>query len=57
MHSGWHICLLHPAAKDFEELSKTKLTMPVLPLEARKQAGQVLGEQMRVVATDATMLV
>lgn len=45
------------AAKDFAELSKTKLTMPVLAIGGEKANGTVLGEQMKIVATNSTMIV
>jgi pimeloyl-ACP methyl ester carboxylesterase len=39
-------------AMDFEVLSKTKLTMPVLVLTGEKASGTFLIEQARLVATD-----
>lgn len=39
-------------AKDFEELAKTKLPMPVLVLTGEKASGQVLIDQAKLVATD-----
>ncbi|HKN74347.1 MAG TPA: alpha/beta hydrolase [Candidatus Acidoferrum sp.] len=58
MHAGWeYFVSFQQAAKDFAELSKTKLTMPVLAIGGEKANGTVLGEQMKIVATDATMLV
>lgn len=58
MHAGWeYFVSFQQAAKDFAELSKTKLTMPVLAIGGEKANGTVLGEQMKLVATDATMLV
>jgi len=39
------------------ELSKAKLTMPVLAIGGEKANGTVLGEQMKLVATNATMVV
>ena len=58
MHAGWqYFVSFIQAAKDFEELSKTKLTMPVLAIGGEKANGQVLGEQMKLVATNATMVV
>ncbi len=35
----------------------TKLTMPVLAIGGEKANGVVLGEQMKLVATNATMIV
>jgi len=58
MHAGWeYFVSFQKAAKDFAELSKTKLTMPVLAIGGEKANGTVLGEQMKLVATDATMVV
>jgi pimeloyl-ACP methyl ester carboxylesterase len=58
MHAGWeYFVSFQQAAKDFAELSKTKLTMPVLAIGGEKANGTVLGEQMKIVATDATMAV
>jgi pimeloyl-ACP methyl ester carboxylesterase len=58
MHAGWeYFVSFQQAAKDFAELSKTKLTMPVLAIGGEKANGTVLGLQMKLVATDATMLV
>ncbi len=39
-------------AQDFEQLSKTKLSMPVLVLTGEKASGTFLVEQARMVATD-----
>jgi pimeloyl-ACP methyl ester carboxylesterase len=58
MHAGWeYFVSFEQAAKDFAELSKTKLTMPVLAIGGEKANGTVLGEQMKLVASNATMLV
>jgi pimeloyl-ACP methyl ester carboxylesterase len=58
MHAGWEYFAAFPqTARDFEELSKNKLTMPVLAIGGEKANGQVLGEQAKIVATDATVVV
>src|SRR5271155_1864083 len=58
MRAGWaYFVSFQQAAKDFAQLSQTKLTMPVLAIGGEKANGQVLGEQMKVVATNATMIV
>src|SRR5207253_5351113 len=44
-------------AKDFAQLSQTKLTMPVLSIGGEKSLGTELAEQMKLVATDVTVLV
>jgi pimeloyl-ACP methyl ester carboxylesterase len=58
MRAGWaYFVSFQEAAKDFAELSKTKLTMPVLAIGGEKANGTVLGLQMKLVATDAKMVV
>ncbi len=58
MHAGWaYFVSFQQAAKDFAELSKTKLTMPVLAIGGEKSLGAVLGQQMKLVATRVTIVV
>jgi pimeloyl-ACP methyl ester carboxylesterase len=58
MRAGWqYFVSFIQAAKDFEELSKTKLTMPVLAIGGEKANGEILGQQMKIVAANATMIV
>jgi len=58
MRAGWaYFVSFQQAAKDFAELARTKLTMPVLAIGGEKANGEVLGQQMKIVATDATMVV
>jgi pimeloyl-ACP methyl ester carboxylesterase len=58
MHAGWaYFVSFLQAAKDFAQLSQTKLTMPVLTIGGEKSLGEALGQQARVVATDATVIV
>ncbi|MGA8213449.1 MAG: alpha/beta hydrolase [Candidatus Sulfotelmatobacter sp.] len=58
MRAGWaYFVSFQQAARDFAQLSQTKLTMPVLAIGGEKANGQVLGDQMKIVATDATMVV
>jgi pimeloyl-ACP methyl ester carboxylesterase len=58
MHSGWaYFVSFQQAAKDFAELSRTKLTMPVLAIGGDKATGVVLGQQMKLVANNATVVV
>ncbi|HWZ83853.1 MAG TPA: alpha/beta hydrolase [Terriglobales bacterium] len=45
------------AARDFEQLAKTKLTMPVLSIGGDKSLGDALGKQAKVVGTDVTVIV
>ncbi len=58
MRAGWGYFVSFPqAAKDFTELAKTKLTMPVLSLGGEKANGEALGRQTKLVATDVTVVV
>jgi pimeloyl-ACP methyl ester carboxylesterase len=58
MRAGWaYFVSFQQAAKDFVDLSRTKLTMPVLAIGGDKANGTLLGQQMKIVATDATMVV
>ena len=58
MRAGWAYFVNFPqAAKDFAELAKTKLTMPVLTIGGEKASGNTLGEQFTLVATDVTSVV
>ena len=58
MHAGWaYFVSFQQAAKDFAQLSHTKLTMPVLVIGGEKSLGQVLGQQMKLVASDVTVVV
>ncbi len=58
MHAGWaYFVSFQQAAKDFAQLSKTKLTMPVLAIGGEKSLGAVLGQQMKLVATHVTIVV
>src|SRR6266481_3161563 len=45
------------AAKDFAQLAQTKLTMPVLSIGGEKSLGDALAQQMKVVASDVTVVV
>ena len=58
MRAGWAYFVSFPqAAQDFAQLAKNKLTMPVLSIGGEKANGSVLGQQMKLVATDATFMV
>jgi pimeloyl-ACP methyl ester carboxylesterase len=58
MHAGWaYFVSFQQAAKDFAQLSQTKLTMPVLVIGGEKSLGAVLGQQMKLVASDVTVVV
>ena len=58
MRAGWaYFVSFMQASKDFEQLSQTKLTMPVLAIGGEKANGEVLGQQAKIVAADVTVLV
>ena len=58
MRAGWAYFVSFPqAARDFEQLSKTKLTMPVLAIGGEKANGELLGRQMKIVAAHCTTVV
>jgi pimeloyl-ACP methyl ester carboxylesterase len=58
MRAGWaYFVSFQQAAKDFAQLSQTKLTMPVLAIGGEKSLGEFLGPQMKLVATDVTAVV
>jgi pimeloyl-ACP methyl ester carboxylesterase len=58
MHAGWEYFVVFPrTAEDFTHLARTKLTMPVLAIGGEKANGGILGLQMKLVATNATMIV
>jgi pimeloyl-ACP methyl ester carboxylesterase len=58
MHAGWaYFTSFQQAAKDFAQLSQTKLTMPVLTIGGEKSLGEALAQQTKLVATDVTVVV
>ena len=58
MHAGWaYFVSFQQAAKDFAQLSQTKLTMPVLAIGGDKSLGEALGQQTRLVATNVSVIV
>jgi len=58
MRAGWaYFVSFRQAAQDFSVLSQTKLTMPVLSIGGDKANGDVLGHQMKLVASDVTFIV
>jgi len=58
MHAAWEYFVSFPqAAKDFAQLSQTRLTIPVLTIGGDKSLGEPLGQQARLVATDVTVVV
>jgi pimeloyl-ACP methyl ester carboxylesterase len=58
MRAGWQYFVSFPqTAKDFEVLSKSPLTMPVLAIGGERANGKLLGEQMKRVAAKVTVVV
>ena len=58
MRAGWAYFIAFPqTAKDFAQLAKTKLTIPVLSLGGEKANGTALGEQVKLVANNPTVVV
>ena len=58
MRAGWAYFASWPQlAKEFAQLSQTKLTMPVLTIGGDKSLGNELAQQMKLVATDVTSIV
>ena len=58
MRAGWaYFVSFGQAANDFAQLSQTKLSMPALAIGGEKANGEVLGQQIRAVASDAKVVV
>jgi pimeloyl-ACP methyl ester carboxylesterase len=58
MRAGWaYFVSFQQAAKDFAILARTKLPMPVLSIGGDKANGDALGRQMKLVASDVTVIV
>jgi pimeloyl-ACP methyl ester carboxylesterase len=58
MRAAWAYFASWPElAKDFAQLSQTKLTMPVLSIGGEKSLGNELAEQMKLVADNVTVVV
>ncbi len=58
MRAGWAYFAAWPqTAKDFAQMAQTKLAMPVLSIAGEKASAGVLGPQMKLVASDATVVV
>jgi len=57
MRAGWAYFAAWPeTAKDFAQMAKTKLTMPVLSIAGEKASAAILGPQMKLVATTVTQI-
>ena len=58
IHAGWAYFANWPqTAKDFAQLAQTKLAIPVLTIGGDKSLGIVLGQQAKLIASDATVIV
>ena len=58
MKAGWaYFVSFQQAAKDFAQLSRSKLTMPVLAIGGEKSLGDALGQQMTLVASNVTVVI
>jgi pimeloyl-ACP methyl ester carboxylesterase len=58
MRAGWTYFQSFPqTAKDFEQLSQNKLTMPVLSIGGEKSLGDVLAKQLKLVGVNVTTVV
>src|SRR6266849_5539665 len=58
MRSAWgYFVSFQQAAKDFAQLSQTKLTMPVLAIGGGKANGNALSKQVKLVAADAASVI
>ena len=58
MRAAWTYFASWPQlAKDFAQLSQTKLAMPVLSIGGDKSLGNELGAQMKLVADNVTVIV
>jgi pimeloyl-ACP methyl ester carboxylesterase len=58
MRAGWaYFVSFQKAAKDFAQLSQNKLKFPVLAIGGEKANGDVLAQQMKLVASDVTVVI
>jgi pimeloyl-ACP methyl ester carboxylesterase len=57
MRAGWAYFAAWPeTAKDFAEMAKTKLTMPVLSIAGEKASAAILSPQMKLVSNSVTVV-
>ena len=57
MRAGWAYFASWPeTAKDFAQMAKTRLAMPVLSIAGEKASAAILGPQMKSVATDVKVI-
>jgi pimeloyl-ACP methyl ester carboxylesterase len=58
MRAGWaYFVSFQQAAKDFARFAQTKLTMPVLVIGGEKASGEVLAQQIKLVASDVNVVI
>jgi pimeloyl-ACP methyl ester carboxylesterase len=58
MQAGWAYFVSFPqAAKDFAQFAQTKLIMPVLTIGGQKSLGDMLGQQMKLVASNVKTVI
>ena len=58
MRAGWaYFVSFQQAAQDFAQLSRNQLKMPVLVIGGEKSLGEALAQQMKLVASDVTVVV
>ena len=58
MRAGWaYFVSFQQAAKDFAGFAQTKLPIPVLSIGGEKANGDILGRQVKLVASDVTVVV
>ena len=58
MRAGWaYFVLFGQAAKDFAQLSQIKLSMPALAIGGEKAFDELLGQQLKVVASNPNVVV
>jgi pimeloyl-ACP methyl ester carboxylesterase len=58
MRAGWaYFVSFQQAARDFAQLSETKLNFPVLAIGGERATGDVLAKQMKLVASNVTVVI
>ena len=58
MRAGWdYFVSFQQTAREFAVFAQTKLSMPVLSIGGDKSLGDALGRQMKLVASDATVVI
>jgi pimeloyl-ACP methyl ester carboxylesterase len=58
MQAGWQYYIsFQKAALEFPQFAKTKLRMPVLAIGGDKSNGPLLGEQVKLVATNPEIII